>query len=93
MEGGPAQRCEQAGVHAYLGLDVVERWRADDGKADEEDIGLRVGKRSESVVIFLSRSIPKSQANWLSINHDTRGVVVEAARETGVSVTRVKMEL
>lgn len=80
-------------MHAYLGLDVVERWRADDGKADEEDIGLRVGKRSESVVIFLSRSIPKSQANWLSINHDTRGVVVEAARETGVSVTRVKMEL
>lgn len=26
----------------YLCLDVVERWGADDGEADEEDVGLRV---------------------------------------------------
>lgn len=76
-------------MHAYLGLDVVKGWRADDGKADEEDIGLRIGERSESVIIFLSSSVPKSQADRLAINHDTRGVVVEAAMETLVSVALV----
>lgn len=67
---------------AYLGLHVVERWRADDGKADEEDVSLRVRERSEPVIIFLSSSVPKSQANWLSIDHNTRRVVVEAGRDT-----------
>jgi len=27
---------------SHLGLDVVERWRADDGEADQEDVGLGV---------------------------------------------------
>lgn len=71
---------------AHLGLDVIKRRRADDGEADEEDIGLRVGERSESVVIFLSSSIPQSQANRLPIDHHTRGVIVETAREDMISV-------
>ena len=60
-----------------LGLNVVERRRADDGKADEEDIGLRVRERPKSVVIFLSSSIPETQADGLAIDHYTRRVVVE----------------
>lgn len=54
----PCQVVVGGEVCAHLSLDVIKRWRADDGEADEEDIGLGVGERSESVVIFLSSSIP-----------------------------------
>lgn len=64
-----------------LGLDVVKRRRADDGEADEEDVGLGVRQRPQPVVIFLSRSVPESQADGLAIDHDTRRVVVEDCRD------------
>lgn len=66
---------------AYLGLDVVEGWWGDDREADEEDVGLWIGEWAETVVIFLSGSIPKSERNWLSIDHHRGGVVVEAGRQ------------
>ena len=54
-------RCDGRGIQwTHLGFDVVEGGRADDGKADEEDIGLGVGKRAKAIVIFLSSSIPQS---------------------------------
>lgn len=43
----------------YLGFDVVERRRADDGEADQENVGLWIGQRAKSVVIFLSSGIPE----------------------------------
>ncbi len=55
-----------------LSLDVVERRRADDGEADEEYVGLRVRERPETVVILLSSSIPKPEADGLAINHYAR---------------------
>lgn len=61
-----------------LGLDVVEGRGADDGEADEEDVGLGVGERSQPVVVFLSSSVPQAEADGLAINHDVRRVVVEA---------------
>ena len=67
-------------MRLYLCLYVIERWRANNGKADEEDIGLGVRKRSQPVVILLSSSIPQSQAYWLSVYHDICGVVIEARR-------------
>jgi len=60
--------------------DVIKRRWADDREADEEDVGLGVGEWSQSVVIFLSCCIPQSQADGLSINHHTGGVVVENCR-------------
>jgi hypothetical protein len=63
---------------SYLGLDVIERRWANDREADEEDIGLRVGERSKTIVILLSSGIPKSKANRLAIYHDTGRVIVEA---------------
>ena len=69
---------------SYLGLDVIERRRADDGKADQEDISLGVGQRSESIVILLTSSIPQTQANRSTIHHNTRSVVIKAGyRSTG----------
>lgn len=63
---------------AYLGLDVVKRGRADDGEADEKDVGLGVGKRPQAIVILLPGGIPKTQADGLAVDHYTRRVIVEA---------------
>jgi hypothetical protein len=65
---------------AHLCLYVIERGRADDGEADEEDIGLGVGEGSQAIVILLTGGIPKSQTYGLSINHDICRVVVETER-------------
>lgn len=63
----------------YLRFHVIEGWWADDGEADEEHICLRIGERSEAVVIFLSGGIPQSQADGPAIHHYTSRVIVEAA--------------
>ena len=64
-------------MRAYLSPDIVKGRRADDGEADEEDVGLRVREGSESVVIFLPSGIPQTQANGLAVDHHTGRVVVE----------------
>ena len=69
----------------YLGFDVIERRRADDGEADKEDIGLRVGQRSQTVVILLAGGIPQTQANRSTIHHHTRGVVIEAGKSVNMA--------
>lgn len=62
---------------SYLGLDVVEGGRADDGEADEENVGLGIRKGSQSVVVFLAGGIPETQADRLPIDHYARGIVIE----------------
>jgi len=42
----------------HFGSDVFVTWGTDERKANQEDIGLRVGEWAESVVIFLAGSIP-----------------------------------
>lgn len=43
-------------------FDVLKgSWRVD-GEADQKDIGLRVGKRTQPVIILLSSSIEESQS-------------------------------
>ena len=79
--------CKDSGIYpnspsrlhgsSYLGLDVVETRRRNNAEANEEDIGLRVAERTQAVVIFLTRSVPQSQANGLVVDHDARAVVVE----------------
>lgn len=64
-----------------LGLDVVERRRADDGEADEEHVGLRVGQRAQTIVILLTSGIPQTQTDGLTVDHDVGRVVVEHCRD------------
>lgn len=63
---------------SYLGADIVKRRRADDGKANEKDVGLGVGQRAKTLVILLTGGIPETQADGLAIDHDAGRVVVEA---------------
>lgn len=95
MMGTPGAWCSISGYHykrsvsepcvaqgwkgAHLGLDVVERGRANNREADEEHVGLRVGQRAQTVVILLTGSIPETQADGLAIDHDIGGVVIEPA--------------
>lgn len=72
-------------VRVYLGFDVIEGWRADNRETDQEDVGLRVGERSEAIVVFLSGGIPQSQANRSAIDHHAGRVIVKAAMVEVVS--------
>lgn len=60
-----------------LGSDVIVRVRGDDGESDNEDISLGVGEGTETVVIFLTGSIPQTEVDRLSVNHDVGAVVIE----------------
>lgn len=61
----------------HLLLDVVERvWRVD-GETDQDDVGVGVRQRTETVVIFLTSRIPKGEFNVLAINLDIGNIVLE----------------
>lgn len=45
-----------------LFLNVLERSGRVDGKADQEDVGLRVGQRAQTVVVFLPGGVEQSQS-------------------------------
>jgi len=60
-----------------FGANIFEGSGGDDGEADEEDVGLGIGEGSKTIVIFLSRSVPKTEIDGLIVDHDVRGVVVE----------------
>lgn len=44
-------------------------------------MGVRVGQRTETVVIFLTRRIPKGEFNVLAIHFDIGDVVLEDGRD------------
>lgn len=65
------------GQETNLLLDVVKRvWRID-RKTDQDDMRVGVGQGTETVVIFLTRRIPKGQFNMLAIHFYIGHVVLE----------------
>lgn len=60
-----------------LGAYVLEGGRVGDGVGDEENVRLRVGEGTETIVVLLSGSIPKTQVDGLSVDHDVCAVVIE----------------
>ncbi len=61
----------------YLLLNVVKGIWGVDGEANQDDVGVWVGERAKTVVIFLTGGIPQSQLDVLSINLDIGDVVLE----------------
>jgi hypothetical protein len=61
----------------YLLLDVVERVGGVDGEANQDNVRIGVGKRSETVIILLTGGIPKGQLDVLAIDLDVGNVVLE----------------
>lgn len=50
----------------YLVHNVFERVGAVDGEANKDDVGFWVGQRSQTVVLFLPRSVPQGELNHLA---------------------------
>lgn len=71
---------------------VIVRRRAHDGETDEEHIGLGIGQGPESIIILLTCSVPKTQADRLAIDNDASRVVVKHSRDvlSGESIRRVR---
>lgn len=61
----------------YLLLDVVERVGGVDSEADQDNVGVGVGERAETVVIFLASSIPEGELDVLAVNLDISDIVFE----------------
>ena len=64
-----------------LFLDVVERVGRVDGKADEDDVRVRVGERTETVVVFLTGGIPERELDMTAVDLDVGNVVLEDGRD------------
>jgi hypothetical protein len=47
-----------------LGADVLERAGVDDGEADQENIGLWVGERAETIIVLLSGCDAREENIW-----------------------------
>lgn len=70
-------RHPEGSKRTHLLLDVVERvWRVN-RETDQNDMRVGVRQRTETVVIFLTRRIPKSEFDVLAINFDIGDVVLE----------------
>lgn len=64
-----------------LFLHVVEGiWRVD-SEADEDDVGVWVGQRSQSVVVFLASSIPESQLADAAVDLDFGDIILKDGRD------------
>jgi hypothetical protein len=74
-----------ANLRSPFGLDIVFGGWGDHREAREEHIGLRIGKGTKAVVVFLSSGIPEAKMNRLVIHHDITRVVV---KDGGNVVTR-----
>jgi len=58
-------------------LDVVKRVGRVDSETDQDDMRVRVGKRAQSVVIFLASGIPQGELDVLAIDFDIGDIVLE----------------
>lgn len=92
MMGRPWQKCRTSEIHCaallahplhrqehvpYLFLHIVKRVGRVDGEANQNNVRVGVGERAETVVIFLTSSIPKRKLHVLAINLDIGDVVFE----------------
>ena len=76
-----------APTETHLLLNVVERvWRVY-RETDEDDMGVRIGQRTETVIIFLARRIPKGEFDVLAIHFDIGDVVLKDGGDVDLCYT------
>ena len=64
-------------VITHLLLNVIKGVGRVDSEADQDDMGVRVGERTETVIVLLTSGIPKSKLDVLSVDLDIGDVVLE----------------
>lgn len=62
---------------SYPILYIGERRSLINGKANQDDVGLGIRERSQSVVVFLASSIPQRQLDRLVIELNTCNVILK----------------
>mmetsp|Transcript_34394 Transcript_34394/g.86365 ORF Transcript_34394/g.86365 Transcript_34394/m.86365 type:complete len:205 (-) Transcript_34394:415-1029(-) len=60
-----------------LRFHVSERCGTDDREANQEDVGLRIGKWAKAIIILLAGSIPQSKGNCSVVHHNIGAVIIE----------------
>lgn len=76
------------GESSHLLLDVVKGVGRVDREADQNDVRVRVRERTETVVVFLTSRIPKSELNMLSVDLDIGDVVLEDSGDVHLDTSR-----
>ena len=79
--------CSDTERQTYLILHVCKTGRKIDGEHDEDDVRLGITERPQSVVLFLSCCIPKSQFNFFAFVFDLSYVVFEYGRYIGLEIS------
>lgn len=81
---------EVMGVSTHLVHDVFKRIGAVNGKAHEDDVGLGVGQRTQTVVFLLAGCIPQGQLDHLARGRmgSVGDVVLEHGRHIFLDVVR-----
>jgi hypothetical protein len=69
----------------YLLLDVLEGIRGIDRETNEDNVGIRVRERTETVVVFLTGRIPQRELNVFTIDFYIGDVVLENSRDIDLS--------
>ena len=90
--GRPGQKCMTSEIHCTIKsakispsearhtcllLNVVQRVRGVNGEADQNDMGVGVTERAETVVVLLASRIPQGELNVLSVHFDVGHIVLE----------------
>ena len=63
-----------------LGANVLKRGARDEREGNEEDVSLRIGERSQAIVVFLAGRIPEPEVDRLAVDHYVSAVIVENGR-------------
>lgn len=69
-------------------LHVVERVGRVNRKADEDDMRVRIRERSQSVIVFLTRSVPESELDVSAIDIYLCHIVLEDSRHVNLARCR-----
>jgi len=70
-----------------LRLDVFERRPTHDGEGNQEHVRLRVGQRTQAIVILLTGGIPQTQVHRLAVNLWLQTAISDACRQHGMART------
>jgi hypothetical protein len=72
-------------------LDVVQRVWGVNRKANQNDMGIRVAERSETVIVLLARSIPQRQFDVLAVNFNVGDIILEDSRDVDLKFPSAKL--
>jgi hypothetical protein len=74
-------------VITNLLLNVIQGIRRVYGETNEDDMGIRVGEGSETVVVLLSGRIPKRQLDMFAVNLDIGNIVLKDSWDVNLTIS------